>query len=198
MKYFVRLYVCMAVPFCILCMHKLYMYICICLLYIIETAMQNRCTDMFYDCVILVVVNKRSSHKNKKKKASVNKWPWSKLTLTLIPRSGSSAECGLTTDTTVAVAGTTGCLVLAISTCPTRCSGCGVLTRLADNCDQWKRLKKYMATHFYCLSSLFNSDQDVKLFWACLRRVHFLSLSQCKSPHCVMHLSAASIILVSM
>ena len=151
-----------------------------------------------YDCVILVVENKGNSHKKKKKKAPVNKWPWSKLTLTLFSRSGSGAECGLTTGTTVAGAGTTGCLVLAVRTCPTRCSGCGILTRLADNCDQWKRLKKYMATHFCCLSSLFNRDQYVKLFWACLRGAHCLSLSQCKSPHCVMQPSAASIILVFM
>ena len=114
-----------------------------------------------------------------KSSVSVNKWPWSKLTLALFSRSGSSAECGLTTDTTVAVAGTTGCLVLAISTCPTRCSGCGVLTRLADNCDQWKRLKKYMTTHIYCLSSLFNWDQCMKLILACPCGVHCLSLSQC-------------------
>ena len=127
-----------------------------------------------------------------------DKWPWSKLTLTLFSRSGSGAECGLTTGTTVAGAGTTGCLVLAVRTCPTHCSGCGILTRLADNCDQWKRLKKYMATHFCCLSSLFNRDQYVKLFWACLRGAHCLSLSQCKSPHCVMQPSAASIILVFM
>ena len=133
-----------------------------------------------------------------KSSVSVNKWPWSKLTLALFSRSGSSAECGLTTGTTVAVAGTTGCLVLAVSTCPTRCSGCGILTRLADNCDQWKRLKKYMTTHIYCLSSLFNWDQCMKLILACPCGVHCLSLSQSKSPHCVTQPSASSTILVSM
>ena len=150
-----------------------------------------------YDCVILVV-NKGNSHKKKKKKAPVKKWPWSKLTLTLIPRSGSGAECGLTTGTTVAGAGTTGCLVLAVRTCRTCCSGCGILTRLADNCDQWKRLKKYMTTNIYRLSSLLNRDQCVKLFLACLCGVHRLSLSLCKSPQCVTQPSASSTILVSM
>ena len=35
--------VCMSVTFCILCMRKLYMYICICVLSIVETGVLNRC-----------------------------------------------------------------------------------------------------------------------------------------------------------
>lgn len=49
-KYFVRLSVrmavCMSVTFCILCMRKLYMYICICVLSIVETGVLNRCSHI--------------------------------------------------------------------------------------------------------------------------------------------------------
>ena len=38
--------------FCILCRHKSYMYICICLLSIVGTSVLNRCTDI---CSIIVL-----------------------------------------------------------------------------------------------------------------------------------------------
>ena len=45
----------MDVPFCLLCMRNLYMcmYIYVCML---STA-GNGCTDMFYNCVIFVILN---------------------------------------------------------------------------------------------------------------------------------------------
>ena len=54
---FVRLFVCvavyMSVPLCyLLCMHKLYMYSCICLLSIVGTGVLNRCTVL---CAITVL-----------------------------------------------------------------------------------------------------------------------------------------------
>ena len=43
----------MDISFCVLCMHNMYMYICICLLSTVETGY----TDMFYNCVIFVILN---------------------------------------------------------------------------------------------------------------------------------------------
>ena len=68
-KYFVQLSVCMAVYilsqhlylFCILYMHELYMYICRSLLSIAGTGVLSRCTDMFYNCVVFVIANKRTN-----------------------------------------------------------------------------------------------------------------------------------------
>ena len=63
-KYFVQLSVSMAVymsvPFCLLSMYNLYMYICI-IMYVIHC--WNRYTDMFYNCVIFVILNKRKRKK---------------------------------------------------------------------------------------------------------------------------------------
>ena len=63
MKYFVQLFVCMPVympvPFCILCMHNLCMYICICLLSIVGIGVLTSSVT-----VIFVIMNKRKSHKN--------------------------------------------------------------------------------------------------------------------------------------
>ena len=63
MKYFVQLFVCMPVympvPFCILCMHNLCMYICICLLSIVGIGVLTSSVT-----VIFVIMNRRKSHKN--------------------------------------------------------------------------------------------------------------------------------------
>ena len=58
MKYFVQIFVgmnvCRDVPFCLLRRHNLYMYICI-YMYVIHC--WNGCADMFYNCVIFVILN---------------------------------------------------------------------------------------------------------------------------------------------
>ena len=51
----------MSVPFCLLSMYNLYMYICI-IMYVIHC--WNRYTDMFYNCVIFVILNKRKRKNN--------------------------------------------------------------------------------------------------------------------------------------
>ena len=80
MEYFVRLSVCMAgymsVSFCILWMHKLYMYTCMSVI-----LCGNRCTQqlywhIFYNCVVFVIVNKRKcpTHNNNKDWTRSSQW----------------------------------------------------------------------------------------------------------------------------
>ena len=58
----------MDVPFCLLCMHNLYMY-----MYVIHCS--NGCTDMFYNCVIFVILNKKEKKRrrnNREKYATIS------------------------------------------------------------------------------------------------------------------------------